>query len=261
MRGARTDLHSGLYGGAVANPIHTLAQILASLRDAEGRIAVAGFYDRVTPLSDADRAQIAAVPFDEAAYREQLGVPELVSESGYTPQEHLWARPTLEVNGIWGGFQGAGGKTVLPAVAGAKITCRLVPEQEPDAIRALLVRHIERQAPRGVRVTVTPPPGGARPYRMPPEHWGNRAAAAVLAELYGRPPYYLRLGATVPILDVFRQLLGAYSVGVGFGLEDEQVHAPNEFFRLGSFDRGQRAYARLFGRLGEGGAPGGAGAR
>lgn len=255
VRGAATDLHSGLYGGAVVNPIHVLTQILASLRDPENRILVEGFYDDVAPLSAADRAQIAAVPFDEAEYTRAIGVTELAPEAGYTAPEHLGGRPTLELNGIWGGFQGTGVKTVLPNEAHAKITCRLVANQEPEKIVALLGEHIKRQPARGVEVTVRPLSTGARPYLMPAEHPGNQAAAAVLTELYGTEPYYTRTGGTVPVLDLFRRHLGVYSVSFGFSLDDERFHAPDEFFRLRSFERGQRAVAGLLERLGQGLAP------
>lgn len=161
--GARTDLHSGLYGGLVANPIHALISLLASMRDTEGRILVEGFYDRVVTLSAEERAAIAAVPFDEAAYRDQLGVSALVGEPGYTPRERNWVRPTLEVNGIWGGFQGEGVKTVLPNEAHAKITCRLVPNQEPEQIVQALVSHVERQDTPGVRVESVQCPRAPRP--------------------------------------------------------------------------------------------------
>jgi acetylornithine deacetylase/succinyl-diaminopimelate desuccinylase-like protein len=252
VRGARSDLHSGIYGGAVANPIAALAEILASMRTAAGQILVDGFYDQVIPLGEADRALLAAVPFDEAAYKERVGVADLVGEPGYAPLEQLWARPTLEINGVWGGFQGAGIKTVLPSEAHAKITCRLVRDQDPATIRELLAAHVRRHAPRGVTVAVTPLGIGARPYLMPIEHWANRAAAGVLRELYGREPFYTRSGGSVPVTELFLRHLGAHSVSFGFSLTDEQIHAPNEFTRLASFDRGQIATLRLLAALGAG---------
>jgi acetylornithine deacetylase/succinyl-diaminopimelate desuccinylase-like protein len=249
VRGANTDLHSGGFGGAVANPIHALVQILASLRGPDGAILVDGFYNQVTPISEADRAQMAAVPFDEDYYRQWLGITELIGEPGYTAQEQIWARPTLEINGIWGGFQGEGIKTVLPNEAHAKITCRLVTDQDPAAIRDLLIAHITRQTVRGVRVEARPLAIAARPYLSPVDHWGNQAADAVLSELYGQKPYYTRAGGSVPVLDLFRGILGAHSVSFGFSLKDEQFHAPDEFFRLSSFQRGPTAYATLLHRL------------
>ncbi len=249
VRGARTDLHSGFYGGAVANPIHALVHILDSMRSPGGKILVEGFYDAVVPLSAEDRTAIAAVPFDEQAFKEAIGVDALVAEPGYTPQEHLAGRPTLEVNGIWGGFQGEGIKTVLPNEAHAKITCRLVANQDPATIVELLTRHIEQNTPPGVQVTAHPLPGAAKSYLVPVDHWGNRAAEAVLTELYGKAPYYWRIGGSIPVCELFLSMLGAYTVNFGFGLMDEQIHAPDEFFRLSSFRRGQVAYGRILHRL------------
>lgn len=249
--GARTDLHSGVYGGAVSNPIHSLVHILDSMRSPEGKLLVEGFYDEVVPLSAQDRAAIAAIPFDEQTYKESIGVDALLPEPGYTPQEHLAARPTLEVNGIWGGFQGEGIKTVLPHEAHAKITCRLVPDQDPATIVELLTRHVERHTPAGVRATVRPLPGAAKPYLIPTDHWGNQAAAAVLSELYGKTPYITRLGGSIPVCGLFLSELGAYTVNFAFGLMDEQIHAPDEFLRLSSFRRGPLAYGRLLHRLGQ----------
>jgi acetylornithine deacetylase/succinyl-diaminopimelate desuccinylase-like protein len=252
--GARTDLHSGIYGGAVQNPIHALVRLLASLRGEDGRILVPGFYDDVLPLTPEDRERIARIPFDESAYKAQLGVDALYGEAGYTPYERVWARPTLEINGIWGGFQGEGTKTVLPNEAHAKITCRLVADQEPDRIASLVQAHLEAagaQVP-GVRVRVSQLPGTARPYLLPADHPGNQAAGEVLEQVYGRPPYHIRVGGSVPVCELFQQHLGVYTVGFGFALDDEQFHAPNEFFRLNSFRRGQEAWCRLLQRLGAG---------
>jgi acetylornithine deacetylase/succinyl-diaminopimelate desuccinylase-like protein len=249
VRGPKGDLHSGLYGGAVPNPIHALVALLASLRSPEGKILVEGFYDSVLPLSDADRAAIAAIPFDSHEYQEKVGVTALLAEPGYTSQEHLAARPTLEINGIWGGFQGEGVKTVLPAEAHAKITCRLVVDQNPATIVKLIARHVEKHTPPGVQVTVRPLPGTAQPYLISADHWGNRAAADVLEELYGKAPYHRRAGGSIPVCELFLTHLGAYTVGFAFGLEDEQIHAPNEFFRLSSFRRGPIAYCKMLHRL------------
>ena len=251
VRGARTDLHSGVYGGAVANPIHALVYLLDSMRSPEGKILVEGFYDAVVPLSTEDRAAIAVVPFDEKAYKEAIGVDALVAEPGYTPQEHLAGRPTLEVNGIWGGFQGEGTKTVLPNEAHAKITCRLVANQDPAMIVDLISRHVERYAPPGVRAIVRSLSGTAKPYLVPVDYWGNRAVEAVLMEMYGKAPYYIRLGGSIPVCELFLSMLGANTVNFGFALMDEQMHAPNEFFRLSSFRRGQVGYGKILHRLGE----------
>ena len=249
VRGPKGDLHSGLYGGAVPNPIHALVALLASLRSPEGTILVEGFYDSVLPLSEADRAAIAALPFDSHQYQEKVGVTALLAEPGYTSQEHLAARPTLEINGIWGGFQGEGVKTVLPAEAHAKITCRLVVDQHPATIVELIARHVEKHTPPGVQVTVRPLPGTAQPYLISADHWGNRAATDVLEELYGKAPYQRRTGGSIPVCELFLTHLGAYTVGFAFGLEDEQIHAPNEFYRLSSFRRGPIAYCKMLHRL------------
>lgn len=251
VHGANSDLHSGIYGGAVANPIHALAHILDSMRSAEGKILVEGFYDAVVPLSEQDRREIAALPFDEQAYKAAIGVDALVSEPGFTPQEHLAARPTLEINGIWGGFQGEGVKTVLPNEAHAKITCRLVANQDPATIVTLITKHVQKYTPAGVRAVVRPLLGTAKPYLIPGDHWGNRVAETVLKQVYGKDPYYLRLGGSIPVCETFLSTLGAYTVNFAFGLMDEQFHAPNEFFRLSSFRRGPVAYGKLLYELGK----------
>ena len=252
VRGASTDLHSGLYGGAVANPIHALVHILDSMRSPEGKILVEGFYDTVVSLSEEDRTAIAAIPFDERAYMKALGIDALVAEPGYTPQEQLAWRPTLEINGIWGGFQGEGVKTVLPNEAHAKITCRLVANQDPTTIIDLLAKHVKQYTPPGVQVTVRPLPGTAKPYLIPLEHWGNRAAEAVLKAVYGKSPHSIRLGGSIPVCELFLSILGAYTVSFGFALMDEHIHAPDEFFRLSSFRRGPVAYGKLLHKLGKG---------
>jgi acetylornithine deacetylase/succinyl-diaminopimelate desuccinylase-like protein len=249
VQGANADLHSGLYGGAVANPIHALVSLLSSMRSPEGKILLDGFYDAVVPLSEEDRASIAALPFDEQAQKAAIGVAELVSEPGYTPLEHMGSRPTLEVNGIWGGFQGQGVKTVLPHQAHAKITCRLVAHQDPATIVELITRHVEQHKLPGVQMTVTPLPGTAKPYVMAADHWGNEAAKVVLTELYNVEPYFVRLGGSLPICELFLSELGAYTVNFGFALPDEQFHAPNEFYRVSSFRRGVVAYGKMLHQL------------
>lgn len=249
--GPAYDVHSGGYGGAIQNPIHALVQILASMRGTDGRILVDGFYDSVRPLSAEDRAQIATVPFDEAQYKAKLGIDAVFGETGFTTLERAWGRPTLEVNGIWGGFQGDGVKTVLPSAAHAKITCRLVADQQPETITRLLEEHIRRHTPPGVQVTVTLPESGAIPYLMPADHPSNIAARAVLEELYGKPPIYARSGGTIPVCALFLDSLGVYTVNFAFALNDERQHSPNEFFRLASFRRGQEAYCMLLERAAE----------
>ncbi|NLG27449.1 MAG: dipeptidase [Chloroflexi bacterium] len=251
VQGPNSDLHSGTFGGAVQNPIHALATILASMRSPEGRISVEGFYDQVRELSAAERAEIARVPLDEDKLKRDLDVDALFGEPGYGTLEREWVRPTLEVNGITGGFQGPGGKTIVPSWAVAKITCRLVPNQDPQAVVDAVRAHVLAHTPPGVRVTVYGG-GGAKPYEIPADHWGNLAAARALRSVYGQDPYATRMGGSVPVCTTFQELLGVYSVGYGFGLEDENIHAPNEFFRLSSYARGQQAYVRLFQELAAG---------
>ena len=255
VQGASSDLHSGLHGGRIQNPIHALTQILGTLRRADGRIAVEGFYDDVVELTADERAAIALVPFDGDHYLEELGLEKAFGEPGYTNRERGWVRPTLEMNGIWGGFQEEGIKTVLPNSAHAKITCRLVAEQDPARIIALLEEHITQHAPPGVEVTVNPLSILGRPYSIAADHWGNRAAAAVLKEIYGREPYQTRSGGSIPITGVFREQLGADTISFGFGIEDENFHAPDEFFRLASFRKSQIAYCKLLAELGKSGPP------
>ncbi len=250
VQGAATDLHSGIYGGAIQNPIAALVRLLDSMRAPDGRITVPGFFDDVIPLSAEDRARIAAVPFDEAAYLAGLRVDAAFGEPGYTTLERVWARPTLEINGIWGGFQGEGVKTVLPNQAHAKLTCRLVANQTPDGIYQALADHVAARAPAGVRVTVTRLPGSADPYLMPAEHPANQVAAAVLTELYGVAPFFVRMGGSVPVVPLFLRELGVYTLSFAFALEDEKHHAPDEFLRLASFERGQRGYGLLWERIG-----------
>ncbi|TAK20617.1 MAG: dipeptidase [Chloroflexota bacterium] len=247
--GANSDLHSGLYGGAVTNPLHALVQALASCRGADGRVLVPGFYDEVLPLSAEDRAMIAHVPFDEAEYRAELGVDALWGEVGYTPIERAWARPTLEINGMWGGFQGAGGKTVLPNEAHAKITCRLVPDQDPTVIVDRVIAHIGRNLPPGVRATFDRRGGGAFPYLIPADHPANQVAAEILREIYGKEPVHVRTGGTVPVMTMFKTILGADTLSFAFGLNDERYHAPNEFMRMANIERGPAAYCMLIERL------------
>ena len=247
--GPGRDLHSGQYGGTVQNPIHALARLIASMRDDEGRITVEGFYDQVVTPSREDSKQIAAIPHDDANYALGLGVDQLFGEPGYSTLERAWCRPTLEVNGTWGGFTDDGVKTVLPAQAHAKITCRLVPDQEPAVIAECIRRHVDRHTPPGVTATTSISESGARPYLVPGDHPGNQAAGDVLTDLYGRAPYFTRSGGTLPICSVLLEQLGVYTVIFAFGLDDERAHAPDEFFRLSSFRRGQQAWSQLWQRI------------
>jgi acetylornithine deacetylase/succinyl-diaminopimelate desuccinylase-like protein len=249
VTGPNRDLHSGQFGGTVQNPIHALTTILAGLHDADGHIAVPGFYDSVRELTPEERAKIAEIPLDTEKYREQLGAPALFGEKGFSVHEQAWARPTLEINGIWGGFMGAGMKTVLPSEAHAKITCRLVADQQPRQIAELVAAQIQRLTPPGVTVNTTITANAAMPYFMAADHPANRAAHAVLEELYGRPPYYTRTGGSVPIYEMFLSALDAYTATFGFGLDDENIHSPNEFWRLSSFKKAQKGYCMLLHEL------------
>ena len=249
VQGPDHDVHSGTYGGAIANPIHALVQILDSLHDEDGRVLVKGFYDDVRLLTSEERAQLARIPFDEPAYLRETGSVSLFGEKGFTTYERTGARPTLEINGTWGGFQGEGMKTVLPSTAHAKISCRLVPDQDPVKIADLVVRHIHQAAAPGVKVTAARSESGAAPYLIPPDHPGLRVAYSVLKELYGKEPYWVRMGGTIPANAMFQAYLGAYTIVFAFGLQDELQHSPNEFFRLSGYERGQKAYGMLLERL------------
>ncbi len=239
VRGAKGDLHSGLYGGGVQNAIHALAEILASFRDEHGTIQVEGFYDSVRPLSEEERQAYRDLNFDEEALKEEVGVKELFGEKGYSYLEQTWARPTLEVNGVFGGFSGEGIKTVLPAEAGAKITCRLVPDQEPDEIVALLKAHVEKHKPAGVEVTISEFDKGA-PFITPFDHPVIQAAGRSYERVYEVPTAYTRGGGSIPIVAAFDQILQLPVVLMGFGLSSENFHAPNEHFHLENFDKGLR---------------------
>lgn len=250
LRGARSDQHSGLHGGGIANPLMAMGQLLASMKSTDGRITIGGFYDDVVDLTEEDRAAIARVPFDEDAYLAETGAPAAFGEPGYSTRERLWARPTLEVNGLWGGYQGLGGKTVLPAEAGAKITCRLAAAQAPDRIYELICAHVVDHCPSGVTAEVTRLQGSADPFLMPAGHNASQVAGEVLREIYGKEPFATRLGGSIPVMTVFLNELGVHGVMFGFSVGDENLHAPNEFFRLANFERGQRAYCRLLEMLG-----------
>lgn len=239
VRGANSDLHSGLYGGGVQNAVHALVEILASFRDRNGKILVEGFYDDVRPLSEEERKAFAELQFDEESLKKELGVNELFGEEGYSFLERTWARPTLEINGIFGGFSGEGIKTVLPNEAGAKITCRLVPDQDPDKIIALLRKHVEKHTPKGVTVSVTEFDNGA-PYLTPFDHPLIQTASRSYEKVYQVPTAFTRGGGSIPIVATFDQILNVPVVLMGFGLSTENFHAPNEHFHLENFDKGLR---------------------
>ncbi|MEX0974903.1 MAG: dipeptidase [Bacillota bacterium] len=237
IKGPKQDLHSGGAGGAVNNPVNALAQIIAGMKGADGKVLVEGFYDDVAELSAAERKAFASVPFDPEALRNQVGVPELFGEDDFTVPERLWARPTLDVNGIWGGFQGEGIKTIIPSKASCKITCRLVPNQEPEKICALLEAHVRTHVPKGVTAGVTVFPGNSRPYVVPENHPVLPVMAKVLRQMYGHDPVTVRLGGTLPIARAFLDILGTYLVFFATSSPDENAHGPNEFYRVAEFER------------------------
>ena len=250
VRTADVDAHSGVYGGGVPNALHALAALLDSLHDPEdGRILVEGFYDAVRAPTTEEREQWGRLPFDEKRIRAALGVSRLFGESDYTPLERLTARPTLELNGVWGGYQGEGVKTVIPAEAHAKLSCRLVPDQEPEEVLRLIRAHLDRHAPPGATVTVDFELAGARPMLTPPDHAAIRAAVTALAEAYDCEPVLFRSGWSVPVVEILDRKLGLDSVLLGFGLPDENAHAPNEHFHLENFDRGLRTMTAFWHRL------------
>ena len=239
VKGPKGDLHSGLYGGAVQNPLHAIVEILASFRDKEGVIQVDGFYEDVLPVSDEERAEFAALEFDVEQEKKDLGIEEDFGEKGYSFVERTWIRPTLEVNGITGGFSGEGIKTVLPSEASSKITCRLVPDQDPDDIIAKLRAHVEAHKPPGVTVEITDFDKG-KPFLTPYDHPAIQAAGRSYEKIYQVPTAYTRMGGSVPIVAAFDEILGLPVVLMGFGLSSENFHAPNEHFHLENFDKGLR---------------------
>jgi acetylornithine deacetylase/succinyl-diaminopimelate desuccinylase-like protein len=246
--GTAVDLHSGSYGGAVQNPANALAQIIAALKGPDGRIRVPGFYDDVVPLSEADRAALAGLPFDEAAYLEHLGLPELVGEVGFTTLERRAVRPTLDVNGLWGGFEGEGSKTIIPAHAHAKVSCRLVAAQDPEVIFEAFRAYVEEVAPPGVTTTVQYL-GGGLPSLTPMDHPATQAAARALEATFGQAPVYIREGGSIPVCASFASILGLPVVLMGFTPPDENAHAPNEWNDLRNYETSIRAIARVLDEL------------
>jgi acetylornithine deacetylase/succinyl-diaminopimelate desuccinylase-like protein len=248
VEGPTVDLHSGTFGGAVVNPATALVEMLAALKGPDGRIRVPGFYDDVVPLTEPDRAAFAALPFDEAVWMAEIGVDALAGETGYTTLERKSARPTLDVNGVWGGFTGDGPKTIIPAHAHAKVSCRLVADQDPARIFALLRDHLAAIAPPGVRVTVQDL-GKGRGTLTPIDHPATRAAARANEATYGAPPLYFREGGSIPVAADFEQTLGLPVVLLGFMNPDARTHAPNEFMVLANFETGIRALVAMFDEL------------
>ncbi len=248
VTGTAIDLHSGSYGGTVQNPANALAMVIAALKGPDGRIRIPGFYDDVVALTDDERAALAALPFDDEAYREHLGVPVLVGEAGYTTLERRATRPTLDVNGLWGGFQGEGSKTIIPAHAHAKVSCRLVAAQDPDRIFEALKAYVAEIAPPGVTTTVQLL-GGGLPSLTPMDHPATRAAARALEATFGRAPVYIREGGSIPVCASFDGLLGLPVVLLGFAQPDDNAHAPNEWMDLGNYETSIRTIARMWDEL------------
>lgn len=234
VTGPNRDLHSGVYGGAVANPINTLSQMIASLHDDKGRITIPGFYDKVAELTKEERTQLNKAPFDLAAYQSELDIRDIKGEEGYTTLERTGIRPTLDVNGIWGGYTGEGAKTVLPSKASAKISMRLVPNQNSAEITELFTKHFQSIAPKSVKVKVTAHHGG-EPAVTPTDSKAFKAASSAFGEVWGKSPIPTRDGGSIPIVSLFKKELGLDTVLMGFGLDSDAIHSPNEHYGIKNF--------------------------
>lgn len=245
LRGTSTDLHSGSFGGAVANPAFVLAQILSQMKDRGGHVKIPGFYDSVRELTEREREEFKRLPFNEKHYRKALGAPKLHGETGYSTLERVWARPTFEVNGLLAGFTGEGAKTVIPATAMAKVSMRLVPNQDPDEIARLFEDYVRKVAPKSVELKVTRMHGG-RPWMTELDNRFVQAATRAIELGFGRQPVYTREGGSIPVVATFQAELNAPTVLFGFGLPDENAHAPNEKLDLGNFFGGIVASAYLY---------------
>ena len=248
LTGPNRDLHSGQFGGAVENPINALAKMITKLKDDKGRILIDGFYDDVLPVSEEERAEFKKLPFDDNKYMNSLGVAELFGEEGYSTLERLWTRPTLDCNGIWGGFTGEGAKTVLPSKAYAKISMRLVPNQEPDKIERLFTAYIKKIAPKSVKVTVKGLHHG-KPAITPIDSKWVKAAYEAMKQAFGKEPVFIREGGSIPIVVTFQDILKAPSVLLGFGLPDENAHSPDENMNLDNFYNGIKTSSIFYNEL------------
>jgi len=246
VEASTVDMHSGQMGGMAPNPVQALAEILTRLKDPAGHILVPGFYDGVRALSKEEQGQFARVPFDEAALKKTYGLEALAGEPGYTPTERNWARPTLDVNGIWGGYQGPGAKTIIPAWAAAKISCRLVPDQEPATVAAALRDYIDKIRPKTVRIKLTELESHSQPWITPVDDPLIQAGRRALERVYGKDPALIRSGGSIGAVEIMGRLLGAPTLLVGFVLPDCFAHAPNERLDLESFYLGQKAAAQLW---------------
>ncbi len=248
LTGPKQDLHSGTFGGSVMNPANALTKMLAALIDDQGRIQVPGFYDHVVPLTDHERQQFADLPFDEDAFRQQLGVSALAGEAGFSTLERRWARPTFDINGLFGGYQAEGAKTVLPARAGAKFSFRLVPNQDPQQISKNLQAYLEKLCPAGIKMELEDM-HGAPGVRTPLDSPYMRAAARAVEQGFGKPPVFICEGGSIPVVLDFQNKLGADVLLLGWGLDDDNTHSPNEKFRLADFHRGIQASCHLWEEL------------
>lgn len=237
LTGPNRDLHSGLYGGAVGNPANLLAKMIASLTDENNRITIPGFYDDVLEVSDEERAEMAKAPFSLEEYKKALNIDEVVGESGYTTSERTGIRPSLDVNGIWSGYTGEGAKTILPSKAYAKISMRLVPNQDSGKIDQLFIRHLEQIAPAGTKIKIRSLHGG-QGYVTPIEFPAYRAASRAIKESFGKAPIPVRSGGSIPIVSDFEEVLGIKSILMGFGLDSDAIHSPNENYPLFNFYKG-----------------------
>jgi acetylornithine deacetylase/succinyl-diaminopimelate desuccinylase-like protein len=248
VQGAKQDLHSGTFGGAVANPLNALAVIIASLKGPDGRIQVAGFYDDVRPLEAWERGSFAKLPFSEAAFQESLGVKSLEGEFGYTTLERKWARPTCDVNGIWGGYAGPGPKTVLPCKAGAKFSFRLVPDQDAKTITNLLKAHLEKHCPPGVTYELIVHSGG-NACLVETDSPGVKAAEKAIEAGFGTKPVFMREGGSIPVVTLLKKQLGVDTLLLGWGQNDDNLHGPNEKFSIADFHKGIKSSAHLMAEL------------
>lgn len=249
VRGTASDLHSGSFGGAVINPAFALAHIIAGLKDAKGKVKVPGFYDKVRKLTAAERKSFAKLPHSDARFKKDLEAPALFGEPGFTTLERIWARPTLEVNGIWGGFTGDGAKTVIPAEAHAKVSMRLVPNQTAKEVFAKLERYVKKIAPKSVRVTVTHLHHGEG-WLAPTDHAALQAASRAVKKAFGKTPVFTREGGTIPVIATFDRILRVPAVLMGIGLHDDNLHAPNEKIDLDNFFKGNEAATYLMEEIG-----------
>lgn len=247
---ASQDLHSGRYGGIVQNALHELARLIAGLHDEEGRVTVSGFYDGVNEPSEIERSEIASIPYDDARLLAEIGaIPH--GEKGYSTLERLWLRPTLDVNGMWGGYTGAGSKTVIANEAFAKITMRLVEGQDPVAIQTAVANHLEANTPDGARLEFSGERGASGAYTVPADHPLLKAASNALEATTGKEPLRVRIGASLPLTEIVHRLLGLDTIMFSFALSDENFHAPNEFFRLDSISDGLSAWVRILREIAE----------